>query len=815
MGFISVHRDITARKEVEEALQREKESYRTLAENLPGLVYRVHLDDHRRMEFFNESLLALTGYTEGELTMGKVCSIEPLIVAEDRAAVVAAVQRAIREHQPFEVEYRLRTKAGDLSHCIEFGQPVYAADGACSHFDGVIVDITRRKRAEELLRASEQRLAIATKGAGIGLFEWDIRTNKTLWTVQQARLLGYPGRRRRSRTTLSQTHHYRDWARRVHPEDLPRVKAALHQGMVSHTLSEADYRVVWPDQSVHWLASRGSCLYDAKGKPERMLGMTMDITERKRMEEQLKELTATLEQRVAERTAALTQANEQLRRTEARLGFLLGSTAAVIYSGRPSGDYGPTFVSENIRAVLGYEAREFVEDASFWAKRVHPEDKFHVFLSLAQLPAQPVQTLEYRFQHKDGTYHWMRDDVRLLKDETGQPQEIVGSWLDVSRQRWMEETRRQSERALTDFFAEAPMGLLWVSPQGRILRANYALASMLGYDIAQLFGRQVAEFGAEPGGMLALILRLAQKDLVQYAQTRLRRADGSILHALVDANGLWEDEKLIHSRWFIRDVTRQVELQKEILAIGERVQRRIGRDLHDDLGQRLASMQYLSQALEQRLAGISRADAARAKEIGQLAREAVIHARDLSHAMTPIELETEGLPMALAALAGRTQKLFLVTCRFRCGAAVSIPDGTAQLYLYRIAQEAIHNAIKHGRAGTIRIGLKAKGGNMVLSVEDDGVGLPLKPRKSQGLGLRIMDYRASVLGGSLVVRRRAGGGTSLVCSVPREATQPPTAHSNGSRRRQGALIKLAALGTPHAAPDRNPLPKAGFPPRSD
>src|SRR5208337_1417498 len=106
-------------------------------------------------------------------------------------------------------------------------------------------------------------------------------------------------------------------------------------------------------------------------------------------------------------------------------------------------------------------------------------------------------------------------------------------------------------------------------------------------------------------------------------------------------------------------------------------------------------------------------------------------------------------------------------CRFRGDSAVTLDRGVAQIHLYRIAQEALNNAIKHSKARRIRIGLATQGDHTVLSVEDDGVGLPPKLQKSKGSGLRIMDYRASVLGGSLVVKKRRRGGTALVCAIPK------------------------------------------------
>jgi PAS domain S-box-containing protein len=639
-----------------------------------------------------------------------------------------------------------------------------------------VSDLIEQRQAEEALHKSEERLALATSGSRIGLFEWNIATGETLWTEQLARLLGLKTRRRRTTTTttLSLKFHYRDWVDRVHAEDLPRVEAEMRRCMAARAPFEAEFRVLWPDKSVHWHAARGLYLYDAQGRPDKMLGMAMDITARKQAEGLLTELNATLESRVIRRTEELTEANERLHQAEARLSFLLRSTPAVIYSCQPSGDYAATFMSENIQEVLGYQACEFLRDPRFWADRVHPEDKPLVFTQMAKLPAEETKTLEYRFRHKDGTYHWMRDDLRLLNEEAGKPREIVGSWLDISPQKWAELALRHSEEALADFFAEAPLGLLWVAPDGRIQRVNQAQASLLGYRVDALFGKRVTELGADPPVLHAMVSALSRKEILHGRLVRLYHRNGSILHALVDANGLWEDGKLIRSRWFMRDMTRQVELQKEILAIGERVRQQIGHDLHDDLCQQLTGIEYLGRALERQLASETQAGSARAKEIAGLARQAITSTRELSHTMSPMGLKIEGLAGALKDLAARIQKSLRISCRFSSEPGISVRDPTAQIYLYRIAPDSIQNAVKHGKASRVGLSLRKNGDDLILSVKDDGVGLPPERRRKQGFGLRIMDYRASALGGSVVVRQRKPRGTTLVCSVPMAVINPAT-----------------------------------------
>ena len=130
-------------------------------------------------------------------------------------------------------------------------------------------------------------MALAASGTQIGMFDWNVATGETLWTEQAARLLGLSTTTTTTTTTttLSLPYHYADWAERVHPEDLPRVESEVRRCMSEHTPFEMDYRVVWPDGSVHWVAGRGVFQYDSQDQPQRMLGIVMDITERKRAEE--------------------------------------------------------------------------------------------------------------------------------------------------------------------------------------------------------------------------------------------------------------------------------------------------------------------------------------------------------------------------------------------------------------------------------------------------------------------------------------------------------------------------------------------------
>ncbi len=338
---------------------------------------------------------------------------------------------------------------------------------------------------------------------------------------------------------------------------------------------------------------------------------------------------------------------------------------------------------------------------------------------------------------------------------------------DVTRQKQVDEALRQSEQNLVDFFNEAPLGLLWVRSNGTILRMNRAQLEFLGCEAEEALNRPILDFMADEDVAKDLLARLAGGEIVKNYRAQFRIKDRSLKHTLIDANGLWKGRRLAHSRWFVRDITRRMELEREILAISEREKRRIGQDLHDELGQQLAGIEFVAQSLAGRLSALSPAAGAQAEEITRMVQRAMVHTRELAHGLSPIGLETDGLVPALRELAGSTKRIFRIDCRFRCKKQVMIQDHSVGIHLYRIAQEAVSNAIKHGKARRVDIGLTAYGDRIVLAVSDDGIGIPkhFKSDKTKGMGLRVMRYRAGVLGGSLIAQRQPNGGMTFVCSI--------------------------------------------------
>jgi two-component system, LuxR family, sensor kinase FixL len=226
--------------------------------------------------------------------------------------------------------------------------------------------------------------------------------------------------------------------------------------------------------------------------------------------------------------------------------------------------------------------------------------------------------------------------------------------------------------------------------------------------------------------------------------------------------------------WFFQDVTERRRLEKEILEAGERERQKIGQDLHDDLCQQLTGIACLARVLRQRLAARSAEEAGDAATILHLVQQAATCARNLSKGLQPVTLEADGLASALQDLCSRVESACGVPCRFRGdSSALASADATVPTHLYRIAQEALNNAIKHGNAHSISVDLISAGERLILAVEDDGVGIP-EVLAGDGLGLHTMDHRARIIGASLSVERGTAGGTTVTCSLRNAASAART-----------------------------------------
>jgi two-component system, LuxR family, sensor kinase FixL len=323
-------------------------------------------------------------------------------------------------------------------------------------------------------------------------------------------------------------------------------------------------------------------------------------------------------------------------------------------------------------------------------------------------------------------------------------------------------------RAILDTAVE---GIITIDGRGVIESLNPAAEKTFGWKTNEVIGRNVSILMPSPDrerhdGYIANYLRTGQAKIIGIGREVVgQKKDGSLFPMDLAVS----EVRLTNQRLFagfVRDITERKRLEQEILEISDRERQRLGQDLHDGLCQHLAGIELMSQVLEQKLAPKSKADAARVADIAKHVRDTISQTRLLARGLFPVTLESEGLKSALEELAVNTEKIFGITCRLVSRGEMKISDLAAATHLYRIAQEAVSNAFKHGKASKVTIELNFEAKRISLRVRDNGIGFSREAAKNKGMGLRIMQYRAGMVGGALTVEPNSNGGTSVVCLAP-------------------------------------------------
>ena len=206
--------------------------------------------------------------------------------------------------------------------------------------------------------------------------------------------------------------------------------------------------------------------------------------------------------------------------------------------------------------------------------------------------------------------------------------------------------------------------------------------------------------------------------------------------------------------------------RRRLLRISAAERRLLGQELHNGLGQELAGIAHMASALEQKLAKSPKA-AADAARIAKLIGETIAHARDIVGVLNPVSPEPDGLMRALEGMASNVTDRYDISCVFEPHEEIPVDDNAVSTHVFRIAQEAVNNAIRHGDSRHISIELKAAGERVDLIVEDDGAGIPNGWENSPGMGLKTMRQRSRMIGGTLQVERAENQGTIVTCSFPR------------------------------------------------
>ncbi len=355
------------------------------------------------------------------------------------------------------------------------------------------------------------------------------------------------------------------------------------------------------------------------------------------------------------------------------------------------------------------------------------------------------------------------------QEESTQAELIEDSDTIKSLSTWME----QEKVDLRPFFTQALNLLCIAGFDGYFKQLNPMWSTVLGWPMEELTSKPFLDF-VHPDDQevtLAEFDRLIKGGESICFENRYRHQNGSYRWLRWSGWPVQGDQRFYAIAY---DFTRQNRQEREILEIADREKERLGLELHDGLCQSLAGIAALSSTLSRRLAthaDTTESDAA--AEINQLLNEAIGQARDLAHGLSPIGLNIIGLQGTLETLSINAQQWFNMTCTLTCDCACPRLHHEVERHLFRIAQEAVNNAVKHGQADRVEISLRVKDKEGLLSIRDNGVGMSENPGDSNGIGLHTMLYRARMIGGSLKVRQRKQCGMAVICAFPLIETLEP------------------------------------------
>src|ERR1700739_4200292 len=461
---------------------------------------------------------------------------------------------------------------------------------------------------------------------------------------------------------------------------------------------------------------------------------------------------------------------------EAKYRALLEQIPAVVFMAYLDRGVSEAYVSPEIEAALGYSREEWLHAPLRSGPHIHPHDKNRGSLEAAamSLSGKPLRS-SYRVMARDGRVVWFHCDARMVRRPDGSPWFIHGVAFDISD---LKDTERalQQERHVVSAILDTVGALVTVlDPEGRIVLFNRACELTTAYSLEEVRGKHIWEFfqqEEEAARARSVLSQLTADLLPQYFQSHWATRHNT--HRLI----AWSCSMLPAndgaSNYIIAtgiDITEREQLERALLEISAREQRRIGQDLHDGLGQHLTGIAFMRKAHEAKLAEKQMADAADAAKIVKLVNEAIHKTRILARGLLPVVSDSQGLMSALEVWAGEVEDLFGISCRFQCASAVLIHDDAMATHLYHIAQEAVNNAIKHGRARSISIVLAAENGWGTLLISDNGTGIAEHRTPNQGMGLHIMSYRAGMSGGRLEVRPNLPHGTCITCMFPMSSAQ--------------------------------------------
>ena len=719
-GVVINSRDITERKQAEFRLAQREEVFRLAADAVDGVIWEWDIASgvvHR-----SRGVLEVLGVAPEDLE-SSFDSWQERVHPRDFQESKRAVSLALISGRGWTTTYRIRDSRGRYKSILERGLVQRNAAGDPVRAIGCCVDVSEIRRLTDIL-ADTQRTA------KIGGWDYNFATRELTWTEEMFRIFGT--------TPKEFSVSWDSMLAQCVAESAELLRDALTRATSGNWQLNLEIEIKTLQEERLWVRIIGH-VEMLDGKPFRSYGSVQNIQGQKLAQIALENSTGWL-----------------------KLSMNMAHMHAWRWDRTNDSFEFNTLQGHNIHMPSVYPSMQAM------LAKVHPKDQASVKRSIDRAFAEHIEVREeFRLQGYDGRYRSYASTARPLFDAGEVPQGLVGVLQDITGRRESERRLRQSEELLRSTTANTADTLFLVDTT---LRVRFINRGVHGLSIAQIIGSDVAVLIPEPARMpveekLRRILATGETDTYEFESY----GDGQIKYFENHAVLVREDGIGTGISISMRDITDRKRLEQEILDASGRERQSIGRDLHDGLGQELTGVALMLRGLATRIQSRCPDVVGNVNEVVALVNQSIDTARALARGLLPVRAETGGIAAALKALALRDRDLYDLVVTFRDEVASDFAlDETSASHLYRIAQEALTNAARHGHATKVDMELCASASAFTLRIADDGKGFP-KAQVATGMGLKIMRYRAGMIGASFEIEANEPHGTVITVIAERPA----------------------------------------------
>lgn len=741
--------DITQRKEAEEKISQSENKFKALIDTSPDAT--VIVNEEGIIQIVNKQTEIILGYPRKELIGAHVRQLLPEELRDEH--------KKLRESFYSKPSGKPMAAGREVIALRKDGTmvPVEISLSPFNSEDGVLVtasirDITDRKRAEEMLRKNERQLSIAANIAKLGYWEYDVLKNEYTFNDQFYSIF---------KTTADEAGGYVMTAERymtllVHPDDADLIKKELIAAEKSTDLNfgrQIEHRIKYANGETGYISVNYFVIKNKEGKIIKKFGVNQDITERKKAE-------------------------ENLQRSNTRFELITSTTNDAVWEWNL--ETGELWANEMHQHLYGLTHADPIPTVQMWTERLHPDDREKILKKQQEALASDANVFisEYRFKVKGKGYRNIYDRCYIVRNKDRKPINMMGSMMDITEQKSVEEKLRQSEERYRTLIDQAGDAIAMFDRNGKFIDVNNSATQLTGYNkdaLQHLYIRDVLleeDLKNDP-----VRYDLLEKGEPTIKQRRLRRKDGSIVEIEVHTKMLPDGRFLT----VVRDLTERKKVQEQLESsykeirqltdhlqkIREEERKNIAREIHDELGQQLTVLKMDISWLNKRITNADELTSQKLKNLADMLNGTVKSVRRISSELRPSLLDDLGLVATMEWQLKEFEEHSGIKTTFLANETEKQLPDKIKTGLFRIFQESLTNVARHSDAQRVDVNLQQSDNRIVLSIEDNGKGFDKKKTAGKRtLGILGMKERTEMMGGEYEIKSTPGQGTTVLVEIP-------------------------------------------------